>query len=145
MIVLTHCDGAMHELAQEVAEILGARCMPFDRRPELALYDLVVLVTQIPAALDPRLVGFAALELRGRGFALLTDGGPIGEGLFWAVNAAALFGGARIQPPFHASLGWLADTRERSFAGALEWARSLAGRYPAPSFPRGFAGKREIE
>lgn len=143
-IVLYHGGpGCTETLARAVAGELDARAVSFDRRPDLTLYDLVVLALPVTAVLDPRLPAFAATEVRGKTLALLTDAGPLGEPLFWGLGAAALVGGARMfAPQLHVSTGWLADTRDLAARQAHEWARLLASAFPTPSYPRGPAGKR---
>jgi hypothetical protein len=127
-----------------VAEELGARCMPFDHRPDLHGYDLVVLATPAAGVLDPRLFLFAATELRGRTLALVSDVGPLGESIFWGLAAAVVAGGGKyFVPALHVSTGMLADTRELAMRQAREWGKLLASAFPPKSFPHGPAGKRE--
>ncbi|MDB5101103.1 MAG: hypothetical protein JWM80_5524 [Cyanobacteria bacterium RYN_339] len=144
-VVLYHLPWELtRDLATTVATELGARCIPFDQRPDLHGYDLVVLSTPAAGVLDPRLFAFAATELRGRTLALLTDVGPLGEPIFWGLAAAVLAGGGKFfAPPLHISTGWLADTRDLARRQAQEWGKLLAGAFPTRSFPHGPAGKRE--
>lgn len=133
-------------MALEVASALGCRAVPFDRRPDLALYELVVLALPAIAVLDPRVTAFTALEVRGKTLAIMSDAGPMGEPLFWGLDAAALLGGARVYlPQLHASTGLLADTRALAVRQARAWGVALARSFPRPTFPKGPAGKRIMQ
>jgi hypothetical protein len=144
-IVLYHLPWTLtRELASAVATELGARSVPFDQRPDLHGYDLVVLSTPAAGVLDPRLALFAATELRGRTLALMTDVGPLGEPVFWGLQAAVLAGGGKLfAPALHVSTGWLADTRELALRQAHEWGQGLAKAFPPRTYPHGPAGKRD--
>jgi hypothetical protein len=144
-IVLYHLPWELtRELAQAVAAELGARCVPFDQRPDLHGYDLVVLATPAAGVLDPRLFLFAGTEMRGRTLALLSDVGPLGEPVFWGLAAAVLAGGGKFfTPPLHVSAGWLADAKDLARRQAVAWGKDLADAFPQRTFPHGPAGKRE--
>ena len=136
-------------LGEAIASRLGVRVVPLDRRPHLGMYDVVVLALPVAGLLDPRLQVLAANgELRGKTVALATDApGPWPRAFFLEWEAlASLAGGARIyEEPLHLGpwslLGGLAeDARARARA----WADRLAEVHPAPSYPRGEPGRRQM-
>jgi hypothetical protein len=131
------------DLALSVATVLGCRAIAFERRPDLEMYQLVVLAAPAASMLDPRLLAFAGMELRGKTVAFLSDAGILGDPLFWGLSTAAALGGCRVfSPSLHASTGWLADTNARAIGEAQAWAKSLAVAFPPRQFPEGTAGKR---
>lgn len=144
-VVLYHLPWELtKDLAGVAAEGLQARAIAFERRPDLRMYDLVVLAMPVAGLLDPRVFAWAATELRGKTLALLTDAGPLGEPLFWGLAATAALGGAKLYAPsFHASTGLLADTREVAKRQVREWTILLASAFPPRQYPHGAAGKRE--
>jgi hypothetical protein len=131
------------DMALAVATVLGCRAIAFDRRPDLEMYQLVVLASPGAAVLDPRLLAFVGMELRDKTVAFLSDTGAFGEPLFWALSTAASLGGCRVfSPSLHTSTGWLADTNVRAIGQAQEWAKTLAAAFPPRQFPEAKAGKR---
>lgn len=149
--------GQARALAEAVASGLGARATSLDARPHMGIYDLVVVVAPCVALLDPRMQLMAADgELRGKSAALLTDAaGPWPEAFTaeWR-GLASLVGGAQIyETPLHLGPwlppaawpnadGFLPDPalRER----AMAWGLNLAAAFPAPVYPRGEAGRRQM-
>lgn len=136
-------------IAEAVAARLGARFVPFDRRPHLGMYDVVVLALPVAALLDARVQLLAAGgELRGKTVAIVSDApGPWPQAFFleWT-TLASLVGGARVyEDPLHLGpwslLGGLPDAQR---ARTRDWAARLAAAHPAPSYPRGEPGRRQM-
>jgi hypothetical protein len=128
-------------LAMIVATELGARALSFDRRPELAMYDLVVLGTSGPGLADPRLAPYlVAGGLRGKHLALFSDiwPAPANEAFQATARVMAIVGGAHpTREWLRVSTGLIGGLSEADRAAAHAWARQLASEFPPPAYPRG--------
>jgi hypothetical protein len=136
------------QLAVQVATELGCRVFPFDRRPDLAMYDLVVLGTSSIGLVDPQLgLYLASGELRGKSLALFADGlGPCITPMLQALGSAArIFGGTTVHAEMLATHTGLSGVQEGDRERARVWAHHLKTAYPAPTYPRGPAGKRSTD
>lgn len=144
-VVLFHSPWKpIEELAGLIAAELGVRALSFERRPELAMYDLVVLGTSGPGLLDPRLLPYVAGgTLRGKHLAVFSDvWPPLANGAFQAgAHAAAQVGGAIPTPEWlQVNSGPFGQLSDHDREMARIWARKLAREFPPPSYPRSQAG-----
>lgn len=136
------------QLAYEVATAIGCRAIAYDRRPDLAMYDLVVVGTSLLGFLDPTLgVYLVGGELRGKGLALFADGvGPLtGPWLNALATSARVLGGARVHAEHLVTGAGLFGLAEEDRERARAWGHQLAAAYPAPSYPRGEPGRRATQ
>lgn len=136
-------------LGDVIAARVGARVVPLDRRPHLAMYDVVALVVPVVGLLDPRVQLLAADgELRGKTVALVTDAlGPWPDAFFAEWKAlASLAGGAKLyEAPLHLGPWSLLGTPDEGQRGRTrDWAARLAEVHPPPTYPRGDAGRRDM-
>lgn len=149
ILVLHHLPWApTQRMAGVIATELGCRAIAFDRRPDLGMYDVVVLVTPAVGPLDPALLLFAAGgQLRGKVLALVSDVGlPLAEQAFtpFALLASAL-GGARLYAEqLHVGVGLQENWSPAAREAVVDWAQRLRENFPTPAYPRGHAGKRII-
>ena len=135
-------------LAAEVATSLGCRAIAFDRRPDLTMYDLVVIGTSALGFLDPQLgLYLAGGELRGKGVALFADALGPGTGPWLQVlsSATRVLGGAQVHPETLATGVGLFGVDEGDRERARAWGQRLLEAYPAPAFPRGEPGRRATQ
>jgi hypothetical protein len=144
-VVLFHSPWkTVEELAGLIAADLGARALSFERRPELAMYDLVVLGTSGPGLLDPRLLPYlAAGTLRGKHLAIFSDIWPplANEAFQVGARAAATVGGASPTAEWlQVSTGPFGQLTGADRAAAHAWARKLATEFPPAGYPRSRAG-----
>lgn len=133
------------QLAMEVAGELECRALSFDRRPDLTMYDLVVIGTSGIGFVDPALgLYLASGELRGKGVALFADAfGPwVTPWLHALGSAARVLGGATLYPEMFTTGAGLFGLQEGDREQARAWAHRLKEAYPAPTYPRGGAGRR---
>jgi hypothetical protein len=123
-----------------VASELGARALSFERRPELAMYDLVVLGTSGPGLLDARLFGYlAGGALRGKRLALYSDmwPAPANEAFQAVARAAATLGGATPTASWlQVSSGLFGQLPDADREAARAWARILKAEVPPAAYPR---------
>lgn len=148
-IVLYHTSwDPIRLLAHAVGEGLGCRVLSFDRRPDLGMYDLVVLATPMVGLLDPRLHLFAASgQLRGKTITLVSDlPRPLSTVAFAELlGVAQCVGGAVLHPEqFHTYVGAFFGANPASIEEARAFGSRLAHAFPPPTYPRGEAGKRRI-
>lgn len=136
-------------LGETIAGRLGVRVVPLDRRPHLGMYDVVALVVPVAGVLDPRIQLIAASgELAGKTVALVSDApGPWPDGFFleWATLASVVGGATVYAEPLHLGAWPLLAAVDDATRGRVHaWAGRLAELHPAPSYPRGEAGRRTM-
>ena len=128
------------ELGGVLCGALGARMWQFERRPDFAMYELVLIGLSPWGLSDPRL--FAALasgELRDKHVAFF-GAFPLPWAADWwlpAGRSALEAGGARLVPgPLWLAGDWLGRSRAIASDEARRWAEALARAFPAPAYPR---------
>lgn len=143
-IVIYTDGGETARQAAVVASELGARSVRFDRRPDVAMYDLVVLVLSRWGLLDASVGAWLALGgARGKALALAGES-PAACALGPLSAVAGTLGGAALEPAPLALVRWGIPPTSASEADVRAWARALAERHPPPGFPRGNPGKRSM-
>lgn len=156
-IVLVEAPWPLDDAATSVGDVvgrrLGARVLRLGARPNLQMYDLVVVVAPTWSLVDPFFLTFAVdRELSSKTLALVTDAPPaVGPGLFgpWCAAAERL-GGARWWPdtlhlgPWVAP-GWPPRATRGTLAAVEAWAERLSEAHPAPVYPRGPGGRRRTD
>ena len=145
--------GVAQAVGRVVAEKLASRSVRFQARPDLGIYDLVVIVAPTLALADPLFLAFVAEKgLTGKTLALLTDAPPaLGAMLFgpWCLAVERSTGATWWAEPLHLGPWSNLELRPQATPGTLAaaetWAAQLAEAHPPRTFPWGPAGRRRFD
>ncbi|MEB3221989.1 MAG: hypothetical protein VKS61_07905 [Candidatus Sericytochromatia bacterium] len=156
-LVLVASPWPLTDVAQAVGRVvadkLASRSVQFQARPDLGIYDLVVLVAPTLALADPSFLAFVAERgLAGKTLALLTDAPPaLGALLFgpWCLAVEQGTGATWWADPLHlgpwSNLALRPQATAGTLAAAETWAAQLAEAHPPRTYPHGPAGRRRFD